>query len=522
MATDLELAKRKRLKDDFEFYGRNCLKIRTKEGGIYPFELNDAQKYIHERIEDQRAKTGKVRAIVLKGRQQGCSTYVGGRYYWRTTHRTGVRTFILTHDAEATANLFAMTDRYHQHCPHFVKPITGNANAKELTFPKLDSEYKVGTAGNKAVGRGSTITYFHGSEVAFWPNADEHVKGVMQAVPDAEDTEIILESTANGMGNFFHQQWKKAESGESEYQAIFVPWFWQTEYAKDTPKDFHYQPDEEELASQYGLTKEQIYWRRLKIVELSTNGADGARAFKQEYPCNAAEAFQITGKDGLIKPEVVMRARKAEVKGGSGPLVVGVDPSRGGDRFSTIYRQHRKAYNLKSYHGDEVDTLGKAVAICKRILDTICPIAGRKPDMMFVDAGGGADLVDRLHELGYRGRVRAIAFGSSPLEPEKWRNKRTEMWGLCNLWLKDEHLPVQIPDEDSLHADLCASMYGRDSNDVIGLWPKERIKEELGFSPDEGDALALTFAEPAEYFEHDSDEDDEYRGNDGRSSVAGY
>lgn len=521
MATDIAIAQRRRLKDDFEFYARNCLFIRTKEGGIANFALNDAQQYIHSKLEAQRTKTGKVRAIILKGRQQGASTLIGGRYFWRTTHRTGVRTFILTHDAEATANLFAMTDRYHQHCPHYVKPAVGNANAKELTFPLLDSEYKVGTAGNKAVGRGSTITYFHGSEVAFWPNADEHVKGVMQAVPDAEDTEIILESTANGMGNFFHQQWKKAEAGESDYIAVFVPWFWQTEYAKDVPRDFAYTEDEEKLSEHYNLTKEQIYWRRIKVVELSTNGADGERSFKQEYPCNAAEAFQITGKDGLIKPDVVMRARKNSVAGGIGPLVVGVDPSRGGDRFSTINRQHRKAYNLKSYHGDEVDTLGKAVAICKRILDTVCPIAGRKPDMMFVDAGGGADLVDRLHELGYRGRVRAIAFGSSALEPSRWINKRTEMWGLANLWLKDEHLPVQIPDEDTLHADLCASFYSRDSNDVIKLWPKDKIKEEIGFSPDEGDAFALTFAEPAEYFDQD-EEEDEVHGHDGRSSVAGY
>ena len=130
-------------------------------------------------------------------------------------------------------------------------------------------------------------------------------------------------------------------------------------------------------------------------------------------------------------------------------------------------------------------------------------------------------MVDRLHELGYRDRVRAIAFGSSPLEPRKWRNKRTEMWGLSNLWLRDEHLPVQLPDSDSLHADLCASFYDRDSNDVISLWRKEKIKDEIGFSPDEGDALALTFAEPIEYFDEEFEED-YYQGEDGRSSVAGY
>ena len=113
-----------------------------------------------------------------------------------------------------------------------MKPSTGASSAKELYFDGLDSGYKVGTAGNKSVGRGTTIQYFHGSEVAFWPHASEHAKGILQAVPDARDTEIILESTGNGIGNYFHQQWQLAERGESEYQAIFVPWYWQTEYTK--------------------------------------------------------------------------------------------------------------------------------------------------------------------------------------------------------------------------------------------------------------------------------------------------
>lgn len=518
MASNTELDRRRRLKNDFPFYAEKSLFIRTKSGGLKPFILNEAQQYIHEKVEEQRQRTGKVRAIVLKGRQQGCSTYVEGREYWRTTHRKGYRTFILTHDAEATDNLFAMVERYHENCPSQLRPEVGKSNSKTLSFALLDSDYKVGTAGNKAVGRSSTVQNFHGSEVAFWPNAGEHVKGVMQAVPEIDDTEIFLESTANGMGNFFHEQWKKAEKGEGQYIAIFVPWFWQPEYRKTPPEPIQLTDDEEKLVEYYDLDIEQLYWRRMKIADLSVSGADGERSFKQEYPCNASEAFQLTGKGGLIGPDDVMQARKQEVNG-NGPLIVGVDPSRGGDRFSTIKRQGRKAYDKKSYHGDEVDKLGKAVAICKDILDTICPVAGRNPDMMFIDAGGGADLTDRLHELGYRDRVKAIAFGSTPFEPLKYLNKRAEMWASINLWLKDEHLLVQIPDCDALQADLCASYYDRDSHDRIALWKKEKIKKELGFSPDEGDALALTFAEPADYFDQDFEDEDH---DDDRDEVSGY
>lgn len=487
--------KRLQLKNDFAFYSRNCLKIRTKHKGLQPFVLNEAQEYIHSRLEQQLKETGKVRAILLKGRQQGASTYVGGRFIHKTTHNKGVRAFILTHDGESTNALFEMTERYYENLPVFVKPTTSAANAKELHFGELDSGYKIGTAGNKAVGRGQTLQYFHGSEVAFWMNASEHTKGIMQAVPDAPGTEVIWESTANGVGNFFHEQWKLAEKGLSEFQAIFVPWFWQSEYRKELPDDFKLTAEEEKLKKQYELDAEQIHWRRMKIAELTTDGVDGGKAFKQEYPMNAAEAFQVSGGDGLITSSQCMAARKEKVKG-SGSLVVGVDPSRGGDRFAIVRRQGRKMFGMESYIGEQCNKLAKNVAICKKILDTKCPVANKEPDMIFIDYGAGADLVDRLHELGYKKRVKSVHFGSTPLNPEKYTNKRNEIWQELSDWLTDETLPVQIPDDDEMQADLCASPYGWDNKDRKVLWSKDRIKEKYGFSPDYGDAAALTFSEP--------------------------
>ncbi len=487
--------KRLQLKNDFPFYARNCLQIRTKDSGLKKFILNSAQVYIHNKIEQQSKDTGKVRAIILKGRQQGASTYVGGRFIHKTTHNKGVRAFILTHDGESTNALFEMTERYYDNLPPSVKPVASTANAKELHFGAIDSGYKIGTAGNKAVGRGQTLQYFHGSEVAFWMNASEHTKGIMQAVPDAPGTEVIWESTANGVGNFFHQQWKIAEKGLSEFIPIFVPWFWQTEYIKAVPEGFKTTEEEDSLAIYYELSDEQVYWRRIKIAELTTDGVDGEKAFKQEYPMNAAEAFQVSGGDGLITSNHCVKARKEKVKG-SGAYVVGVDPSRGGDRFAIVKRHGRLMFGMEAYKGEQCDSLGKNVAICKKILDTIHPITEKVPDMMFVDYGAGADLVDRLHELGYKKRVKSVHFGSTPLNPVKYTNKRNEIWQELSDWLVDETLPVQIPDDDEMQADLCASPYSYDSKDRRVLWSKDRIKEKYGFSPDYGDAGALTFAEP--------------------------
>ncbi|MEB4590100.1 hypothetical protein VSS37_03825 [Candidatus Thiothrix sp. Deng01] len=153
------MALRKRFAEDFFLFAEHCLKIRTKAGAIRPFVPNEAQRHLHSQLEGQLQRTGKVRALVLKGRQQGVSTYAEARFYWRVTHRRGVRAFILTHENEATNNLFDMVARFHECNLEVMRPSADASNARELIFGKLDSGYKVGTAGNKGVGRSSTIQF---------------------------------------------------------------------------------------------------------------------------------------------------------------------------------------------------------------------------------------------------------------------------------------------------------------------------------------------------------------------------
>ena len=296
-----------KLKSDFIHYSAKCLKIRTKSGAVEPFTLNKAQLHIDQELERQKGETGKVRALILKGRQQGVSTLIGGRFYHKVSWQKGTQAFILTHALDATQNLYKMAQRYYENTPSVVKPEVSTSNAKELIFGILDSGYKLGTAENKAVGRSATIQLLHGSEVAFWANASEHAKGIMQAVPSEPGTEIILESTANGLGNFFHQQWQQAEAGLSDFRAIFVPWFWQEEYKREIDKDFSLTAEEMELVEWYNVTPEQLNWRRYKIAELSVTGQDGQKAFRQEYPNTPDEAFVTTGEDTYIQPDIVMR-----------------------------------------------------------------------------------------------------------------------------------------------------------------------------------------------------------------------
>ena len=478
-------------RDNFTKFAEACLQIRTKDGAVSPLQLNRAQLYIHEQIESQRTETGKVRAIILKGRQQGCSTYVEARFYWRTIFRSGVRTFILAHDRKSSSSIYEMAQRYHEHNP--IAPVTGTSNAKELIFSKLDSGYSIGTAGNETVGRGSTLQYFHGSEVAFWPQraASSLKTGILQAVPSSDETEIIFESTANGVigdGAFFYNEVQKAMRGEGEYRLIFVPWYWQEEYRYPVRSEFAPTKQEKGLMLEYNLDEGQILWRRNKVSELTTALVDGVKAFKQEYPNDILEAFQYSGEEGFIRPSLVAQARKNTCPPAR-TLVVGVDPSRGGDRFAIVRRSGRKVWGMESYVG-EID-FGKAVQLCKKVLDE------DEPTMMFVDAGGGAELVDRLHELGYQ-NVRAIPFGGASFEPDKFKNKRVEMWAAVAEWLDPSisGLPVDLPDDDNLQSDLCTPQISRDSMDRYVLESKDSIRKRGMPSPDMGDALALTFAEP--------------------------
>jgi hypothetical protein len=476
---------------DFPHFATTSISIRSKSGAICPLVFNRAQRHIHARLEEQLQSTGRVRALILKGRQQGCSTYVGARFFHRAMHVKGLRVFILTHEDAATQNLFDIVQRFQANCGDDIRRATKVANAHGLTFAEIDSGYMLGTAGTKGVGRSSTIQLFHGSEVAFWPHADTHAAGVLQAVPDAEGTEIILESTANGPGNFFHRTWRDAESGRNDYVPIFVPWYWQEEYRKPGAG---FEPSEEERAygELYGLDDGQLAWRRAKIAELRD-----AALFRQEYPACAAEAFEMSGHDSFIPPALVAAARKATCEA-SGPLVIGFDPAwTGGDRHAMAWRQGRRLIKIETRQ--KLDTM-QAAGWVKQVIDK------DKPRRVFIDVGGvGAGVCDRLKEMGYGDTVRPINFGSAPFDPpprdEQGRasggplNRRAEMWMKSKEWLADP-AGVQIPDSDSLQADACGPGYSYDSTTRLMLEKKEDMRRRGAPSPDEWDAVALTFAEP--------------------------
>lgn len=476
------------LADDEKYCARN-LKIRDKNGHITPFVWNEAQRLLHEQLERQLSLRGWIRAIVLKGRQQGISTYTAARFYKRTSTQFGKRCMIITHLDAATQNLFGIAKTYFELSSPALQPSIKSNSGTELSFSKLRSGYKVATAGSKNAGRSDTVQLLHGSEVAFWANAQQIMAGLGQTVPLLPDSEVVLESTADGLGNLYHQMWVLALAGKSDYMAVFIPWFIQREYRRQVPADFELSDEDAEYMKAFGLDLEQMAWRQSKIA---SDFAGKTSWFDQEYPATPDMAFQRVGHQPMVSTLAVAKARKvqaAHIKA-MGAHVVGVDCARfGDDATAIIHRQGRKAWGLERINDlDEMAIAGR----CVRLLEDDRTIA-----RLFIDVTGGygAGAYDRLVELGYGARVTAVNFGSKASDERKYFNKRSEMWGEMAEWVSDDITP-SLPDDDLLHADLTSTGYTHSSNGQIKANPKDKVKKELGKSPDSADALALTFAFP--------------------------
>ena len=470
------------LRGNLEAYAALCLKIKDKDSKLVPFVFNKAQRYINERLEKQLAETGMVRALLLKGRQQGGSTYIAGRFYQKVTLH-GQNAFIMAHEDKATTNLFNMAKRYQDHNP--LAPSTKASNAQELIFSALDCGYKLATAGSKDVGRSNTVQLFHGSEAAFWKNPELHMAGIGNTIADNPGTEIILESTANGIGNHFHTMWQDAEAGRSNYIAIFVPWFWQPEYRAPVRDDFERTEKEREMVEAYGLDDEQLQWRRNKAMSY---GSGMEWLVDQEYPNCAADAFRTSTGNPLINPGTVMRAANTDFREREGPLIIGCDPAGDGvnkhDRSAIAFRQGRTCFRLEWLPSDHstMQIVGRLVEIHNQF----------RPDAIIVDKGGlGAGIVDRLIEM----HVPVIGVNNAEndtLRPDDYENVRAGMWWRMEEWFNN--FPCRIPNDPALIADVTAPQPDRHSSGKKLLESKDKMKKRGIRSPDGGDALALTFA----------------------------
>jgi hypothetical protein len=406
---------------------------------------------------------------------------------------------------------------------HPFAPAVGTDNAKEMEFVKRGSSYQVATAGQKAGGRGGAVTFFHGSEAAWWTNAPDHFAASVQGVDEVRGvwgvlwkephnplpfeqgrgeiygwvkapSEIWLETTSAGPTGEFWKRYNDAMKKIGRYRAVFVPWTVQPEYTEQGDFTPNPEPEEEgdlsELEYQqiHKLTNEQMLWRRSKIQELGSAGK-----FRQEFPIDVTEAFAAADIEGVfIKPALVLRARKRQMADPDAPLIIGVDPAgSGGDRFAVAFRRGDKI--MKVMHRNKLEH-DEAVAWLSSIIDE------HGPNRMNIDRGSmGQAIVTALRNLNkrYADIVKGIDFGgtsrmkqANPKRAGPW-NRRAEMYGDLKEWLVDGGA---IPDDDDLASDISGPKQKWRANNDWLLESKTEMKARGLRSSDLSDACALTFA----------------------------
>lgn len=298
-------------------YIQHFLKIRTKDGAVVPFRLNEPQRRLYAEIKRQWDAGKPVRIIILKARQMGFSTVTEAIIFFLTVSSMYAESMVVAHKDEATANLFRMSKRFYDLLPEEIKPMLRASNAQELVFDRpakapanvqgLSSRIRCATAGGSGVGRSYTLKCLHLSEYAFWPGDKlETFSGLVQAVPDKPGTMIIIESTANGYDEF-KRQWDRAvesqRAGTDGFVPIFFPWHEMQEYRRTPLPGFRRTDEEERLAETYGLDDEQLAWRRW-CIEVNCGG--DLDQFRQEYPASPDEAFISTGRCAFDKQALVL------------------------------------------------------------------------------------------------------------------------------------------------------------------------------------------------------------------------
>lgn len=319
----------------------SCLSVVPLQGGsIIPFKLNPGQIVIMKKLEALLKKGEYVRIIVLKSRRQGISTLCEAIMYWLASCFENHTTLVLAHDKDTSHELFRMAQGFYDSDKRHLwgtMPALAESSRSSLRFgnpdkktrhidPGLHSGMLVETAEGHSVGRGFTLAGYHWAEVAY-TKKQQVATGLNIACSRTPGTVGIWESTANGVGDAFERTWLKAVAGEGAFVPIFLPWNIDPNCSlpiedKEIPT-WRYRPGERELKEKYGLTFQQLKFRRVTIdsPECHQPGVPPEEVFRQEYPLTWEEAFLKKGKGFFLT--TALKALRESDKGEKEPIYRG-------------------------------------------------------------------------------------------------------------------------------------------------------------------------------------------------------
>lgn len=313
-----------------EMLTENLLVVRTRKGKPALLKANAAQLKFNKRRGS--------RNIVLKARQMGMTTWVAARFFLKTITQPGTLTLQVAHTQEAAEEIFRIVHRYLDWLPDSLRNgtlRTARSNVRQLMFPEMDSQYRVVSAADRNAGRGLTVQNLHCSELARWPgDAAETLGGLRAAM--APGAEQILESTPQGVGGCFHEEWlKSSETGMVQH---FFPWWMEAKYQARAVNEASLTSEERGLMARHKLSLRQIAYRR-------QIRADFRGLARQEYAedvescflASGESAFELAAVEERMKtvPEPVMSRYNGELEIWLPPVkgktyLLAVDPAGGG------------------------------------------------------------------------------------------------------------------------------------------------------------------------------------------------
>lgn len=343
VSAEMEKEIRRRLLADTPYWAEHCAWVLNERKQPVKLVARPWQLDFDQKLEAQHAAGMPMRALILKARKLGFSTWVQAKFVQRLTQMPFQVALAMAQDRKTSGVLADMVslmyDRLPTDLPFSIKPdlIGKGATRAGVRFFEFGhkmrasekSIYETMTAGAAAVGRGYTPSMFHGSEVAWWEDPTI-LTGALNALPDEVGTIAVLESTANGF-NHFQERWTRAVNGaeDPETGGLYIPLFygWQDNPGNSLPfpsaearerfantiGDSQYGGDaeEHELVEAYGVTLEQLRWRRNTISEKCEGKIE---VFHQEHPATPEQAFIGSGNPvfaGILVARAIRGAQAA-------------------------------------------------------------------------------------------------------------------------------------------------------------------------------------------------------------------